>query len=345
MCAIMLLNNMNPQLNLPFSNDGLGGFDISQSIKKCLASRLELLKGKRIIFNHEDKVLVPIDGWGIKASPYCATITTVQPREENALVASVDSSSVQLAETEDGVLYGAKGGIAISYSGRALMHFRIGPILFYLSEETIRDSELDHRLAKLVLLDSDFAKRLVRIRIERAVQIELSNHFTNSVLLVDGSLRASVFEDRRASLKRLVENCAIYKNTIVGISKGTRFKILKRISAPLTKVPGPAYIEVDAIVKSLVRNSIGNNIMIKFGKNSPVLRADIVGNIDESLGKILGNDSVAGGYPQTLSLAHHISTFSITEIMCLKSHVLNNYKVIELAAEDIRRTLLGSISM
>jgi hypothetical protein len=94
----------------------------------------------------------------------------------------------------------------------------------------------------------------------------------------------------------------------------------------------------------LIRNTIGSNLMVKLEKGSnPILRADIVGDISQSLGALLGNDVVAGGYPETLRLAHHISTFTSTEVTCLRSHILNNYDVTELAAEDIRRTLLGSI--
>jgi len=46
-----------------------------------------------------------------------------------------------------------------------------------------------------------------------------------------------------------------------------------------------------------------------------------------------------------LRLAHYISMFSSTEMTCLRSHVLNSYDVTELAADDIRKTLLGSISV
>jgi hypothetical protein len=76
-----------------------------------------------------------------------------------------------------------------------------------------------------------------------------------------------------------------------------------------------------------------------------VLRADVVGDKSESLGMLLGNDPIAGGYPETLRLAHHISTFTSTEMTCLRSHVLNSYDVTELAADDIRSVLLGSISV
>jgi hypothetical protein len=227
------------------------------------------------------------------------------------------------------------------------MHFKIGPVLFYLSEKTIHESELEERLSRLVILDDDLAKRLIRIRVERAVQKEIASHFTNSIILVDGSLKASIFEERERSISKISESSVLRKNMLIGISKSTKLKALDRAAAPLTKVPGPAYIEVDDIIKSLIRNTVGSNLMIKLekGSSSPILRADIVGDKSQSLGMLLGNDIMAGGYPETLRLAHHISTFTSTEMTCLRSHILNNYDVTELAADDIRRTLLGSISV
>lgn len=133
----------------------------------------------------------------------------------------------------------------------------------------------------------------------------------------------------------------------MGISKSTSFKLLDKISAPLTKINEAAYTDIYVIIKSLSRNTLGTNLLAKFGSNdSPILRTDIIcpkGNIDNSIGKLLTNDSMAGGYPETLRLAHHVSTFSNTEISCLRGHLLSNYDVTELPSEDIRRTLLGSI--
>jgi hypothetical protein len=338
---------MTTQLSTPFTDSlSLGNLDIVESVSKCLAPKLDGLRGKKIVFSCDDKKMVPVDGWGLRANLYgAATVTTIRPIRENTMVAAIDSSSVKLAETEEGSLYGVKCGIATAYGGRALMHFKIGPVLFYLSESTIQDSELEDRLARLVLLDDDFAKRLIRVRAERAVQKELAGHFSDSIVLVDGSLKASIFEDRDRSMARIAEESVLRRNMVIGISKGTRLKALERAAAPLTKVPGPAYIEVDMIIKSLIRNTVGSNLMVKLGKSIPALRADVIGDRSESLGRLLGNDPVAGGYPETLRLAHYISTFSGTEMTCLRSHVLNNYDVTELAADDIRRTLLGSISV
>jgi hypothetical protein len=342
------LINMISQKTL-FSDNilSLRDLDIGESVSKCLAPKLDVLKGKKIVFCHDDKKMMPVDGWGMRSNPYSTTtITTIRPIKENALVAAIDSSSIKLAETEDGSLYGIKCGLATAYAGRTLMHFKIGPGLFYLSEKTVHESELEERLSRLVLLDDDLAKRLIRVRVERAIQKEIASHFTNSIILVDGSLKASIFEERDCRISKISESSILRKNMLVGISKSTKLKALDRAAAPLTKVPGPAYIEVEDIIKSLIRNTIGSNLMIKLEKgSSPILRADIVGDVSKSLGMLLGNDVVAGGYPETLRLAHHISTFTSTEVTCLRSHILNSYDVTELAADDIRRTLLGSIAV
>jgi hypothetical protein len=337
------MNQQEPILSNAILN--LGDLDVMESISKCLAPKLDVLKGKKIVFCYDDKKMIPVDGWGMRSNRYTtATVTTIRPIKENALVAAIDSSSVKLAETEDGSLYGVKCGIATAYAGHSLMHFKIGPMLFYLSESTVQESELEERLSRLVLLDDDLAKRLIRIRAERAVQKEIARHFTNSIILVDGSLKTSIFEDRQRNISKISENCVLRRNMLIGISKSTRLKALDLASAPLTKVPGPAYIEVDDIVKSLIRNTVGSNLMVKLQKGgSHILRADIIGDKSQSLGMLLGNDVVAGSYPETLRLAHYISTFTSTEMTCLRSHILNSYDVMELAADDIRRTLLGSI--
>ncbi|HXG06518.1 MAG TPA: DNA double-strand break repair nuclease NurA [Nitrososphaera sp.] len=325
------------------SLDDLG---IAESVSRCLAPKLEALRGKKIVFSCEDKKMIPVDGWGLRSNPYtAAAVTTIRPVRENALVAAIDSSSVKIAETENGGLFAVKCGIATACAGRPLMHFKIGPILFYLSENTIQDSELDERLAKLVVMDDDYAKRMIRVRAERAVQKALATHLTKSLILVDGSLKASVFEDRERSISKIVESCVLRKNMLIGISKGTKLKVLDRAAAPLSKVPGPAYVDVDMIIKSLVRNSFGSSSMVKLGKSSPILRADIVGDRAGSFGMLVANDPLAGGYPETLKIVHYISTFTSTEMTCLRSHVLNTYGVTELAADDIRSILLGSISV
>src|SRR5918912_2732086 len=116
----------------------LGDLDVIESVSTCLTPKLDVLKGKKIVFCYDDKKMMPGDGWVMRSNPYTSmTVTTISPIKENTIVVAVDSSSVKLAETEDGSLYGVKCGIATAYAGHTLMHFKIGPMLFYLNESTV----------------------------------------------------------------------------------------------------------------------------------------------------------------------------------------------------------------
>lgn len=323
---------------------------LDRSVDPSLSSNLRKdLLGKTIAFSHYDeKSHIPIGKYGNQADLINAeTITPIKSIQEATLVAAVDSSSIRIAETENGCLYAIKCGVAFATNGQPLMHFKLGPILFYLSEETVKKSELDYRIANLVLFDVEYAKRLTRIQIERAIQTYLSNHLSNSIILVDGSLNASSFENKGRNLKKIAENCSIRRNVLFGISKSTSFRVLSKMSAALIQSPDAAYMDIQVIIQSLSRTTIGDNLLVKFGsRDSPILRVDIACSSDvifHSLGKLVANDSMARGYPETLRLAHHVSTLTSMEVSCLKAYLLTNFDITQLESEDIRKTLLGSI--
>jgi len=340
---------MNAQLNLQQHMDS-----------KLLGSLLEMtpldsflkvggaLRGKNVVFTSDDKTLVPLGRWKNDIHSFSEVpINPIPASKEPSVVCGTDSSCVKIAETEDGTLYAIKCGVVFCLSKQVVLHFRIGPLLFYITENTLSGSDLDTRLVRVVSFDSDIAKRMIRINVERLIQFELSKLLRGSVILVDGALKASIFENRHYNLQKIIENCALYKNSLLGIGKSTKFKILDMVSGNLRATNYPAVLDVSFIVKSLVKNTFGYNTMVKFSKNSLVLRADVAaknnGDVLSDLGKICGNDLLPSGYPECLSMAHHISCFSNTEIFGIRGHILNNYEVVELPSHDVRRHLLGSI--
>ncbi len=333
---------LNSELNWTDISSGLG-----ESICRSQSADLHsVLNGKKVMFTCFRKNQVPVGGWGLD-SDHENSVRTIMPVREISLVAAVDSSSITLAETEDGVIYAAKCGIAFALNGHSTMHLKIGPILFYLNDQTLKKSALDYRLVRLILSDQESANRMIRSQVERSIQIKLSNQLARSIIVIDGALRTSPYETTNQNIASLAEMCVIRNNILIGISKSTSFKALSRISMPLAKSKGTVYSDVGMITQSLSRNSMGKNLLVKLGDGpGPVLRADVVcpsGNLEASFGIFIANDSMAGGYPETLRLAHHISTFTNTEIACLRSYLMNNYDLEELHTEDIRKTLLGSI--
>lgn len=327
--------------SIPFLQHPLLG----ASVALCISDKLGALRGKKVVFSQEDKNMVPIEGWGIShLDSIQRPIVTLRARKQPMAVAAVDSSCIKVADSEDGYVCAVKCGVAISYAGSSLLHKRIGPFLFYINEHALSEAGIEDKLVRLLLADSERVERFVRIRTERSVQNELSKSLSRAIILVDGSLRPSQFEGRQNHLTEIVENCALAGNLLIGLSKSTKFRVLDRASSLLCSVPTAACMDVTSLVRALVKSSYGDNFMVTLGEERcPVLRADVASGGAEALSLLLGNDQVHGGYPESLRLAHHISTFSANEITCLRSYLVKRFGVVELASHDLRASLLGSM--
>src|SRR5215203_511619 len=95
---------MNNQKSL-FSDNilNLRDLDIGESVSKCLAPKLDVLKGKKIVFCHDEKKMMPVDGWGMRSNPQgTTTITTIRPIKENALMAATSPRRIKRTETKYG---------------------------------------------------------------------------------------------------------------------------------------------------------------------------------------------------------------------------------------------------
>ena len=307
-----------------------------------LDSNVREIIGKKIIFDSEGG-MVPINGWQSRLPETTQVVKTIRPVRDGSLVAAVDSSCARVGETEDGVLYAAKCGIALGQAQKPLMHFKIGPSLFYITEKAVAESALDRRLARVVLLDSETAMRFIRIRLERSIQLRLAQLMSRGIILVDGSLKSSQFETRQENIAALIESSTLNRNCLVGVSKRTKLKVLERLGGTLDRIPYASSLDVTAVIKSLLRGVAGDTVLAKLSGSGPVLRADVVDAPEESLGRLVGNDSIASGYPETLRLAHHISTFSGAELAGVRAHVVASCGVTELAAGDLRASILGSM--
>ncbi|NMJ86305.1 MAG: hypothetical protein EX285_00395 [Thaumarchaeota archaeon] len=335
---------MHTQLNLPTQLDMIDLNDIThrfdEAINVILEPKLDALLGKQILFSSDEKEFRPLEGWDSKK--YFTNINIINAIDETAIVAAIDSSCLFIGETADGSIYSAKCGLALAYRGKPIMHFKIGPMLFYINEDSVVSSNINKKLWKFVLFDTATAKRMIRVRIERLLQNEVCRLLTNTIILVDGSLKRSIFEDKQNSFNNILQNCEVNKNKLLGISKTTKFKILDQFASSLMRNKDACYVDVSSIVNSLTRNVIGKPLLVKLNNNGLILRIDVLKDPRESLGRLVTNDVITNGYPETLRLAHHISIFTRTDVICLKSFILSKFGMKEMMCEDVRGTLLGT---
>jgi hypothetical protein len=308
----------------------------------------KLLENKKLVFVNDDDG-VPIQNWGMRSEKYdCVQVNDIDIIKKEKYVFGIDSSCIKVAEVEDGGLYAIKGSTCISFKGSPVTHLKIGPFIFYLNEEILKNFRLDQNVLKLTLFNDDYAKKFLRINFERYIQFWLSKLVTDSIILIDGSLKYSIFENQFYSISKIIENSVINKNLVIGISKNTKIKVLKYFSYPLLKTKNPSFININLVIASLIRRIYGEHILVKFDDStfSNILRADVVAyddNVTKSLGTLLYNEFITNGYPSTLQLSHHVSTFSNTDLSSIQSFIKSNYFIKEIYHENIRNSILGSM--
>ena len=60
-----------------------------------------------------------------------------------------------------------------------------------------------------------------------------------------------------------------------------------------------------------------------------------------SIERLIGNDLLVNGYPETLRLAHILCTFTANEVIGIQRYLAQEYKLKIVARPSIRRVLFG----
>ncbi len=343
---------MGKQLNLPIGEKVLPDTSlIAESITKKLfhnvASRILKLSSKRVIFSTDNSNMKPIGGWPSNEEIEAKEFSTVS---QPTILAALDSSCIHVADVEDGSIYAARVASAFFYDQKPQNHVRIGPIIFYLNEQNLMDEEYaDERLSRLVLLDDSLAKSMIRVRLERAFAMELAKNLSGGIIMIDGSLRSSVFDIEFSNLLDILKLAKRNDNRIIGISKSSRHRILNKLSGRLHLIgKAPIYSDIHQLISPILKGIEGRVLLVKFTNDGLVFRVDVSkfdDEFDDTLSKVRYNDCFFRGYPESLRLAHHLSIFTGSEDTSIKSYLLKNLGVIELPAEDPRKIALGSLKV
>jgi hypothetical protein len=167
------------------------------------------------------------------------------------------------------------------------------------------------------------------------------------MILIDGCLKSSKFEERETSLRRVLEAADQNGNCAVGLSKTTRVGLLNKLSQVLYASKDlPAYLDVDEFVTPFLSHVEGHILLARFSEDGHPYRVDISSqdNVEASLSLLKSSDIFYHGYPETLRLAHHLSVFTTAQIDSVKSYLVKEAGVIEIPSEDFRHTSLGSMS-
>jgi hypothetical protein len=201
---------------------------------------------------------------------------------------------------------------------------------------------------RLVLSDTGMAMRLIRVLMERVLAHEVSTSLEQGLLLLDGSLKPSVFEPRGSTLKSLVDRCDGELMLLAGIAKSTKLRVLQGIESQLFEdgVP-PSYVDITQHVRLFVADLLGRSYLSKLTSDGVPFRVDLTRSEDpdEVLSTIRESDLLVRGYPETLRAAHFLSIFSDSEEAVVKSQLTRKAKVTVLPSDSLRKTVLGPLTM
>jgi hypothetical protein len=248
-------------------------------------------------------------------------------------VVAIDSTSVTLGQLPDGLVGAVRASIIIKPAGKTSHSLeRYGP---YLVPVTNQNKDLLYRaLYKTVygketkIHAPDCFKTLDRVRnlLERHIQLEVAKHYSNSLILIDGSLIGGTVADPRVVMRKIIADSASNGNSIVAISKSTGLTLQqtkRNILSLLDNLHGPCCIGgVKGHITQMKERYLGHIYVARLTPLGEPFRVDIPENTSTPHPEIFAQ--VAGlagdyGYPEELRLAHMTCVLSSIEIVELQS--------------------------
>jgi len=341
---------MNNKINVPVKGGNLDKLTLSSGVLDLLLDYSRVY-GKKVVFHErEGGELKPI--LSMSSQPLQLQIEPFEPVKVDCSIVGVDSSCISIGETDEGCLYSVKSGVFVYSSSKPKAYYSLGPYVVYFDDEVVRQvyrgSPVREKVVKLAALDEDYAKKVIRLIFEREVLKQFCTTLKDSIILVDGSLKSSPLELEGLSLKNIIELSTENGNVVVGLSKSSRLKVVKRVANYIEMLNyAPVKVDVQHVLEGVVEGLEGHAFIVKFKRHGYAFRADVpydlVFEVDSILGKILWNDSFRYGYPESLVMAHNLSVFDRVEEVSVKSAIARSLNIVQVPAQNLRKTLLNNM--
>ena len=278
----------------------------------------------------------------------------IEPRNEVCPVVGVDVSSIRIGETSEGMLCALRGAV-VWRTPEGYVYSRCGPLIFHLTDRMIYS--IFHRLkfpSKLAVSTLPLANRVLgRLRnaLERWIQRSICQSFKNSLVLLDGSLTAGTPDNPTRPMEAILQTARRNRDTVLAISKSTKLRLMGNDITKLSEgITSACLIDIDALVRrrfpTYPVQLLGRIFVAKLSPKGFSFRLDIDSEVTrneaiESVQKLIGSDIVSQGYPETLRLAHILSTFTANEVIGIQRFLCGRYGLRAEATFNLRRSLFG----
>jgi hypothetical protein len=288
-------------------------------------------------------------------SPPTLRSIPLKPIPQPTTITAIDVSNIRLGETETGILTAIRAAIVWRH-GHYYRYLRLGPFPFHITEENRQEIYHLFRRYYFQTPPKDIgAPNLLNIQnrisnlLERWIQMRISTSSHDNIILWDGSLTAGTPDNPTKVLSQLLEIARTRLNTVLAFTKTTTLRLSgHRLTDLTTKTPPPYLIQINhyPLHPPTPICFLGDIYIAKLTNGGCSFRLDIDKNIPDEQGiaaaqKLLGNDLLLQGYPETLRLAHIYSTFTANEVIGIQRFIAQTYGLKIVARPNLRRLLFG----
>jgi hypothetical protein len=268
-------------------------------------------------------------------------------------VVAIDTSTINLGELQGGILCALRGAIVILEAKR-YRYLRHGPFVFSLAYNAPGPSKCLENLGLPPFSgDPNVEGLLKRVRnvLERWLQFTVSASVKNAFVLIDGSLTAGTPDNPCRELERILEVARQSGSSMVAISKKTKLRIKNEaLTTLLEHESNPCLMDVDSEITGQFPpypvRFLGRVFVGKLARFGFPFRIDVDRQISPSsavseLSQLAGTDIVDQGYPETLRMAHVLSTFTATDVLAMQAFAEAQYGLQMVPKLALRHSLFG----
>jgi len=270
-------------------------------------------------------------------------------------VFGVDTSSMDLGETANGILFAVRGSIVWRDQG-VYQYVRHGPFIFHISEKDRRHlfkllrKEYLNDMSRMTAPSLEWISGSFRSILERWLQRQLVESCKNCLLLWDGSMTAVAVFNPTSFLSKMLKTARENGNCILAFSKKTKLLVSNsRVNSLIPDIWVPCLVDIDSEIRKQYGNRLrflGRVYAAKFEPGLLTFRVDIDRKIPEDEGikaveSLINSDRINDSYPETLRIAHVLSRFSASEVLAMQRYVAENHGLRLVTRFGVRQILFG----
>jgi len=287
----------------------------------------------------------------VKSRILSTLLTPLRPIRDGTPITGIDVSSIKIGTTEAGAVYAVRGAVVLKVNNE-YKYIRFGPLPFHVTKGNMR--EMFKELSKDLSFNFSFLSQIepqsqLCNLIERWLQACVSHLARGNIILWDGSLTAGISGSPTAELSKILKTARENSNVVMAFSKDTTVRFLEwRITDLIAGYRPPCLFEIDSLPLSSPNfmRFLGRIYVAKLAKGGCAFRLDVDRAIprEESITaveRLLGNELLYQGYPETLRLAHIYSTFTSSDVIGIQRFLVKKYGLRLVARSNMHRTLFG----